>query len=275
MTKSKRPSSRRKRSTAPEPAPDPTSDAALLALPPSYARLPDIPVDVARRELSSLARLATACAEGLAAIGIDAATIERAARFATVLARKQKDWLAARKEVPLRAKERKWLEQAEQLDAKLVAGGRWAMRRDPEALAELARISEGSGLTDTLQDLRDLMAFWQQHEDALAQTLITERELAKAATLVQRLEPAAHKEADDVAAARAQDLRNRAFWAAHELAQEIREGGRYVYGDEPKMAAKFRSRHRAATVRRSRRKARVEAREEARDRTEEIEAAAQ
>jgi hypothetical protein len=67
-------------------------------------------------------------------------------------------------------------------------------------------------------------------------------------------EPAAKKESADVDAARALDLRNRAFWAAHELAREIREGGRYAYADNTKLAAKFTSRYRTATVRRSRSK---------------------
>jgi hypothetical protein len=40
----------------------------------------------------------------------------------------------------------------------------------------------------------------------------------------------------------------------HELAKEIREGGRYAFSDQPKIAAKFVSRHRASANRRSRRK---------------------
>ena len=54
-----------------------------------------------------------------------------------------------------------------------------------------------------------------------------------------------------MAAARALMLRNRAFWAGHELAQEIREGGRYAFGDEPTLAAKFVSRYRSANRRRA------------------------
>lgn len=240
--------------TAPTP-PDPTTDLALLALPSRFADAPDIPVDVARRELASLSRLARACALELAAVGIDAATIELAARFARVLGAKEKTWQQARTGVTMSAADRKHLAEAEALDAKLVAGGRWALRRDPQALAELSRIAEGSGLVDTLQDLRDLEVFWEQHADHLAHTRITAKDLARIPELVARLEPAAQKEAHDVAAARAQDLRNRAFWAAHELANDIREGGRYAFLGEPKLAARFTSRYRAAVVKRSRKKA--------------------
>src|SRR5690606_9008299 len=219
-----------------------------------YASPPDIPVDVARRELASLVRLASACAANLAQVGIDADRIELAARFARVLGRKEKAWQHARTNVGLSATDRKHLAEAEALDAKLVAGGRWALRRNPAAQAELTRIAEGSGLVDTLQDLRDLRDFWHEHADHLGRTLITVKDLARIPVLVERLEAAAEKEANDVVAARAQDLRNRTFWAAHELAVEIREGGRYAFNREPKLAARFTSRYRAAVVKRSRKK---------------------
>lgn len=240
------------RSVAPEPLPDPASDEALLALPLTYAAPPDIPVDAARRELASLARLAKLCAADLAKVGIHADTIELAERFVNVLKHNEKAWQKARKGVVLTAAERKLLEEAELLDTKLVAGGRWALRRDPVAQAELSRIAEGSGLHDTLQDLRDLQAFWEEHAEHRGKTLITDKDLARAATLVDKLEPAAEKEGADVDATLAQDLRNRAFWAAHELAQDLREGGRYAYMANPKMAAKFTSRYRTTAVKRTR-----------------------
>jgi hypothetical protein len=237
---------------APTPPVDPTTDDALLALPLSSAEPPDIPVEVARRELASLARLAKLCAADLARVGIPLATIDLATRFAAVLSRKQKVWERARKAVALKAADRKLLEEAERLDAKLVAGGRWALRRDPAAQAELTRIAEGSGLVDTLQDLRDLQDFWAEHAEHRSKTLITEQDLARAATLVDKLEPAAQKEAADVEATRALDLRNRAFWAAHELAQDLRDAGRYAYAATPKLAAKFTSRYRTTAVKRTR-----------------------
>jgi hypothetical protein len=251
---SKRTPKRSAAAITPTPPPDPTSDAALLSLAASFADPPDIPVDVAHRELASLVRLAKLCATDLAKVGITAETIELAARFAAVLASKQKAWLRARQGVALTAAERKLLEEAERLDAKLVAGGRWALRRDPAALAELGRIAEGSGLVDTIADLRDLQAFWHEHAEHLGRTLITPKDLARAAVLVGKLGSATEKESANVDAARALDLRNRAFWAAHALAQDIREGGRYTYATTPKLAAKFTSRYRTAAVRRNRTK---------------------
>src|SRR5689334_13170677 len=76
--------------------PDPTTDAALLALSPDYAAAPDIPVAIAVEELASLARLAKARAKDLASVGIDAHPIQTLARFATGLKQREVTWQRAR-----------------------------------------------------------------------------------------------------------------------------------------------------------------------------------
>jgi hypothetical protein len=159
--------------------------------------------------------------------------------------------------VQLTPTQRKLRDEAEALDAKLVAGGRWGCRKDPAAQEELSRIAEGSGLADTIQDLCDLGAFWSEHEAELGATDITKKDLARAEQLADALEDAAANEVSDVGAAHAMELRNRCFWAADELAKELREGGRYAFRDQPKIAAKFVSRYRASANRRSRRKAKA------------------
>lgn len=247
---SKTPVSRTKRPAA--HAHDPTTDEALLGLDPSYASAPDIPLSVAERELTSLARLAHAQQARLSRIGITADKVDLLARFARRLGAIEKAWQAARGAVKLTAAQRKLRDEAEALDAKLVAGGRWGCRNDDAAQAELSRIAEGSGLADTIQDLRDLVDFWAVHEGALGVTDITRKELARAGALADALEDAAANEASDASAAHALELRNRAFWAADELAKEIRDGGRYAFRDQPKLAAKFVSRYRASLRRRSR-----------------------
>ncbi|WP_437482095.1 hypothetical protein WME75_40150 [Sorangium sp. So ce1014] len=88
-------------------------------------------------------------------------------------------------------------------------------------------------------------------------TSITRKDLDRAKALADALEGAAANEASDASAAHALELRNRCFWAADELAKEIREGGRYAFRDQPKIAARFVSRHRTTLNRRSRRKAKA------------------
>ncbi|HRI48931.1 MAG TPA: hypothetical protein PLW65_02010 [Pseudomonadota bacterium] len=245
-----------KRPAGRSPAAELSSDEALRALPADYAASPDMPVKLAQQELGSLARLAKTAAGTLAKVGITAAQIEQLRRFATRLGSLEGAWQRARSGVTITAIERRRLTEAEELERQLLAGGRWACRKDPEALAELARIAEGSGLADTIQDLRDLVAFWEEHRGELALTDIKARDLARATELVAALAPAAEKETASITASAALELRNRCFWAADELAKEIREGGRYAYRLQPKTAAKFISRFRAslARSRRERRK---------------------
>lgn len=241
----------------PTAAHDATSDASLLALDPSYAAAPDMPVAVAQREIASLARLGQAQHIKLAKVGISAVVLADLAHFAKRLSALETAWRKARTGVALTAAQRKLREEAEALDSKLLAGGRWACRKDQTAQTELSRIAEGSGLADTVQDLRDLVTFWDEHADVLGHTDITAKDLTRAAHLAGALEEAAANEASDADAARALELRNRCFWAADGLAKEVREGGRYAFRAEPKLAAKFVSRYRAAVDRRARRKAKA------------------
>lgn len=238
-------------------AADPTTDASLLALDAGFAAAPDIPVSVAAAEFASLARLARSQQPRLTAIGLGPDKIDTLAGFARRLVALEKAWIKARNAVKLTAAQQKLRDEAEELDSKLVAGGRWARRKDAAAQDELSRIADGSGLADTIQDLRDLVLFWADHKDALPSTDITAKDLTRAATLADSLEGAAANEASNVDAARALDLRNRSFWAGDHLSKEIREGGRYAFRGEPKVASKFVSRYRASANRRSRRKAKT------------------
>jgi hypothetical protein len=240
---------------AAQAATDPASNEALLARPKEYAAAPDMPVEVAIREIASLARLAKTQHARLAKLGITTDAVDELAHYGRRLEALEAAWQRARGGVRLSAAERKLLAEAEALDSKLVEGGRWACRKDPQALAELSRIAEGSGLADTIQDLRDLAAFWTARAGERTQTDITEKDLRRAVELADRLDEAAAKESADVDAALAIELRNRCFWAADELAVDVRQGGRYAFRDQPKLAAKFVSRYRAEVNRRSRRNA--------------------
>jgi len=234
---------------------DPSTDEALLALDPKFADPPDMPIAIAQREAASLARLARGRHQRLAKIGITTARVDDLGALAKRLGALENAWRKARGAVKLTGAQKKLAAEAEALDSKLVAGGRWGCRDDDGAQAELSRIAEGSGLADTIQDLRDLVAFWDEHADALGVTDITQKDLTRAAELADKLDEAAANEDADVGAARALELRNRCFWAADKLAKEIREGGRYAFRNEPKIAARFVSRYRTAVNRRAHRKA--------------------
>ena len=240
-----------------KPKIDPTSDEALRALDVAYASSPDLPVAIAIAEAASLARLAGARKDTFAKIGIPAERIELLATFSKRLAELEKGWRRARGSVRLSTDESALLTEAEALDTKLLAGGRWACRGDKAAQDELSRIAAGAGIADTVQDLRDLVDFWAEHKPERGKTDITAKDLERATGLAEALDDAAAMEESNVDAASAQELRNRCYWATDELAKEIREGGRYAFRAEPMTAAKFISRYRAAAARRSRRKAKA------------------
>lgn len=244
-----------RKAPAPDRSVDVTSSEALRALPPEYGDAPDMPVGVALVELASLHRLARSVGKRLERVGISAQRRESLGRFVTRLRALEAAWQRARTGVWLGAGERQKLADAEALNKKLLAGGRWALRRDAEALAELSRIAEGAGLYDTIADLRELAAFWARRTSALKHTDITARDLTRAVALADVLELCAAKETGSLTAAAALDLRNRCFWAADEVCIELREAGRYAFRLEPKIAAKFSSRYRASIKRRTRQKA--------------------
>lgn len=248
-----------KKAAAPKSAHlDPTSDEALRARPIKFAEPPDMPVAIQVEEWGALHRLAASRAAAFARIGISRDTIDSLKKFAARLGQLETAWQKQRAGVKLSAKERKLLAEAEALDSKLLAGGRWALRGDEAAQAELNRIAEGSGLTDTVADLRDEVTFWSDHQDELAHTDITAADLKRATELANALDEAAQKEAANADAADTLELRNRCFWAGDLVSKDVREGGRYLYREQPKLASKFTSRYRLAAANRSRRKAKDE-----------------
>lgn len=233
---------------------DPASNEALRALPADYGDAPDMPVGVAVAEFAALHRLARTVAAPLEKVGITAQQRDTLGRLVTRLKSLEAAWQRARASVRLGAGERQKLADAEALNKQLLAGGRWALRKDAAAQAELSRIAEGAGLVDTIADLRELVTFWSRRASAMKYTDITSRDLTRASSLADVLEDAAAKETDSLDAATKLNLRNRCFWAADELCRELREAGRYAFRLEPKIAAKFTSRYRISANRRTRQK---------------------
>lgn len=231
---------------------DPLSDEALFARPPELADAPDMPISIAVLEHGGLAKLARKHGSRLAAIGIAADQIALMGRFPKRLQGLERDWQKARNR-GLPAGLKKQQDEAERLKRKLLGGGEWACRKDQAALAILAAIRQGTGLADTINDLVDLYAFWNARPGELKHTKITRPDLGRASHLADTLSEAATDQAADTDAAQAYELRNRCFWAASELASEIRQGGRYAFDDTPKIAARFVSRYRVAIARRARR----------------------
>lgn len=231
---------------------DAKRDAALLLLPSSFAEMPDIPVEIAMAEMAALYKLAKKEARTLGRFGIGVKVIEELGAFGKELGERQRAWITQRDHAA--SPEGKALrDEADTLRSKMLAAGEWALRHDDSALQELARIREGSGLPDTIEDLYQLAGFWTKHASALKETRLSHHDVTRAAALATELHDVAGEEVSNLTIARALELRNRCFWAATAAANEIRQAGRYAFSDQPKVAARFASRYRQALNRRFRR----------------------
>ncbi len=230
---------------------DPKREAALLLLPSSYADTPDIPVEIAVTEIGTLYKLAKKESKTLGRFGIGSKQIEELGSLGKELQERQRAWITARDHSA--SSDKKTLRQeAELLKSKMLAAGEWALRHDDEALRELARIREGSGLPDTIEDLYHLANFWTKHAPILKETKLVPADVKRSSALAAELHDVAGEEVSNMTASRALELRNRCFWAATAAAGEIRQGGRYAFSDQPKMASRFASRYRQTKNRRSR-----------------------
>jgi hypothetical protein len=137
--------------------------------------------------------------------------------------------------------------EAEELRSTIMNAGRYLLRRDATAQAELARIGEGEGLADLIQDLDDLADFVEAH----ASTFALDRRLPKKASQRARQLADELREADpgDGGAMRA---RNLAAAALDFVVGEVRAAARYLFSDEPRMLAPFLSRYDALRSSRAR-----------------------
>lgn len=220
----------------------PASEEALLAAPAAYAAPPDMPVDVAIREWRQLASVARKLQATLGKIGLEKSSAATLAALADALDTRERAWQKTR---PSTGKVKKLRSEAETLKRSMLAAGEWALRDDNGALEELARIREGTGLVDTLNDLRELAAFWKTHASALSKTRLKSTDVVRAPALASELGTLADEEHANTDAAQALELRNRCFWTGDALAKEIRKAGRYAFHDQPKIAARFSSRYQA------------------------------
>lgn len=219
--------------------------AALHAMPPDKVKEPPYPPPHLVAEANALYLVADRHRKSLNAVGVDDALIDALPRRAQALAGAQ----AARALVPeteRSAQELETEEAAYEVRNELYAAGRFATRDDDLAQSSLDRVSEGAGLDDLVQDLKDLHAFAGKYESELVAIKIdvdtlTKRALALAGEFEQQL---AHRRAATDAERAATDLRNRAATHLYEAMAEIRAAGVFAFRNDPNVLPLFRSAYR-------------------------------
>ncbi|HEU4408352.1 MAG TPA: hypothetical protein VFS43_24020 [Polyangiaceae bacterium] len=137
--------------------------------------------------------------------------------------------------------------EAEELRSAVMNAGRYLLRRDAAAQAELDRISEGEGLADLVQDLDDLADFVEAHAAVFAlDRRLPEQAPERARKLADELRQI---DLDDGGSMRA---RNLAAAALDFVLGEVRAAARYLFADEPRVLAPFLSRYETLRSRRAR-----------------------
>jgi hypothetical protein len=234
--------------------PSETSDEALLAKPASYADAPDIPIAVAIQESKKLAALATKERAALLRVGVERRTLDALPVLSKRFAELERAWTKERQRTAPSVAKRKDVADAEAIKREMLDAGAWACRKDAGAIDELAKIREGTGIVDLIQDLRDLVEFWRARPKEMKFTRVTDRHLSRGRKLADSLSAGLDTDGD---APRAQELRNRCYWTLDELAKEVRSGGRYAFTAQPKIAAQFVARYKAERARAARRRSKA------------------
>lgn len=131
--------------------------------------------------------------------------------------------------------------EAETLKSDMIASLRYFCAGDAAIQKVLDDISEGSGLPDLIDDLRQLAPLWDANPAALKKAAPGKKASAKALALADDLAQTAAEQATDAEVTDALELRNRAFWHLREAMDAIRAAGRYIYRGQPRFLTLFRS----------------------------------
>jgi hypothetical protein len=158
-----------------------------------------------------------------------------------LLEEKEQDWLAHR--LASSSGRKVALQQAERLKKDMIAALRYFLHRDEAVQARVDNILPGTGLADLIDDLQKLAALLRENAAALARADLPPDAADRAEELARLLglDEVARSLATSEEGRHLQDQRNRAFWYLREAMDEIRAAGRYVYRNDPRRLALFRS----------------------------------
>lgn len=206
---------------------------ALLAIPRENIATPHIPVDIFIKESEYQAQVAKEDREQLLAVGMDAKYLDEIDVRIGALREAQSRW---NKEYTEQAEaQREWSEKspdAYDLRDDLLRDMRYAYRRDTALLDQVAKITDGFGHADMIQDLNDLAVLGKANTEPLQAIKLDMAKLDRAATMANEMGELLGKanggQLNDNAA---KLLRDRAYTHLKEAIDEIRATGKYVFAD--------------------------------------------
>lgn len=232
----------------------------LAAIPADEVESPNLPIEVALQEAHDLNALVAnpEVRERLVAVGLPNAELTALPRAIAAAREAQSAWIVVRDRTKNDA-QRQREENGVKLRADLVAAARWNLRDDRVAQATIDAIQEGEGVEDLVQDLLDVAALIEQHQESFEgdETLDTDDAIAKARASAKDIRAGLSaarlaRSQDD-----AKDTRDRAYTYLAARVGAVRAAGRYAFRGTANMQAKFGSAYLRATERRRARKKQV------------------
>ncbi len=230
-------------------------ELALAALPAEAARTPPaVPVTTLLQEAANVVVAARKHRARLSALPFRHALVDELPARIEALREAEAEWRAVRARRTPEAFKRDRAE-AEALKRDLLAAGRYLLRHDGDAQAELSLIVEGDGLADLVSDLDALARFADARRKALRAADLPgglAGAIKRSRQLARGLSEAASDEASDASAGEALGRRNRCCALVAEALDEIRAAARYAFRHEPRSLAPYRQTYQAAKQARSR-----------------------
>lgn len=226
----------------------------LYEIDPVDVTVPNLPMAVALQESHDLATL-TAKPEvrnALLMVGVLPEDLDRLSKVVDATRQAQSDWVVARDRT--KPESQKILEeQVYEHRNEMLAACRWNLRKDRVGMAIVSSISEGEGIEDAIQDLRDLSGLVESRTAAFNadKTFDVKDAVNRANTLANNTEKGLSQVRLTNEQSKTKDLRDRSYTHLADAVSNIREAGRYAYRTNPEMFSKFASDY----LRRKRRKA--------------------
>lgn len=208
---------------------------AIEAISDQEVREPSMPIDVFVQEAHDLYNWCLTDKAALVAEGLDASIIDTLPQKALALSYAQSVWnvdFATKNESQVR-----WnqiLPQGVELRATMMHYFRFAYRNNSELLENLKRIEEGSGNTDTIQDLSDLAALGKANKMPLLTTTFDVAMLDTAMELASEMAGLlGSANGDRRKSSELKIFRDKAYTSVKESVDNIRTVGKFVFWRSP------------------------------------------
>lgn len=215
----------------------------LQSLPADSIRNPQIPPKELAQEAENLYHWALQDKEQLVKAGLAADSIDQLVIASGALRYIQGEWFNLRYS-PAEV-EREWAtlsEQAYDLRDRLLHDFSFAFRKSTDVLSQVRGISNGSGITDMIQDLVNLKAIGSEQRELLEKINFDFNLLDKAAAMADRAsELLGAVSAGTAEGDTTRDMRNRACTYLKNLMSEVRECGKYVFYRDKKRVRGYSS----------------------------------